>query len=59
MEKYLIKSKEQLDSLMHSLIGGSWDYIDNKYPKAYPAMFVISKSRQFYGFVYEDDFIDV
>jgi hypothetical protein len=52
-EKIIINDKEQLDEVMHFRIGGSWDYIENRYPAVYPCMLVMDeKHRSIWDFIY-------
>lgn len=56
MEKHFINNQEELDSLLHFLIGGSWDGMKDKYPLEYPCIFFITKDRQTMGYMYKEDF---
>ena len=55
-EKILVKSNEEIDSVMRFRVGGSWDYSDNKYPKEYPAILVIHTYTKTYDFVCLSEF---
>ncbi len=56
LEKIIINDKDTLDRLMHFKIGGSWDYIEDRYPALYPVLLVVDSSKQVWDYIYKSDF---
>ena len=54
--KYLVNDQETIDSIMRSEIGGSWDYLQDKYPLEYPVVLVIDENNKKFDYIYKSIF---
>jgi len=54
--KHLVNDQETIDAIMLLTIGGSWDYIKNKYPIEYPAVLVIDGYNKKFDYIYKSMF---